>query len=59
MRAERGNDVIIVLVGNKTGAFAIMSDVAACSDPQFADLTDKRAVSSEEGADKAKEFDVM
>lgn len=41
VRTERGTDVIIVLVGNKT------------------DLTDKRAVSIEEGEAKAKEQDVM
>ncbi|KAI8802835.1 ras family-domain-containing protein [Cladochytrium replicatum] len=41
VRAERGNDVIIVLVGNKT------------------DLNEKRAVSTEEGEKKAKEFNAM
>merc|ERR1712137_168075 len=41
VRAERGNEVVIMLVGNKT------------------DLSDKRAVSVEEGEAKAKELDVM
>ena len=41
VRAERGSDVIIVLVGNKT------------------DLSDKRAVSSDEGEKRAKELNVL
>ena len=41
MRSERGNDVVIMLVGNKT------------------DLSDRRAVSSEEGETKATEENVM
>lgn len=41
VRAERGNDVIIVLVGNKT------------------DLNEKRQVTTEDGENKAKEFNVM
>ena len=38
VRAERGNEVIIALVGNKT------------------DLNDKREVSTEEGEQRAKEY---
>ncbi|TMW67497.1 hypothetical protein Poli38472_011117 [Pythium oligandrum] len=41
VRAERGQDVVIMLVGNKT------------------DISDRRQVSIEEGADKAKEENVM
>lgn len=41
VRAERGGNVIIVLVGNKT------------------DLTERREVSTEEGEQKAKEFNTM
>lgn len=41
MRTERGQDVVIMLVGNKT------------------DISDRRQVSSDEGADKAKEENVM
>ncbi|KAK6631204.1 Ras- protein Rab6 [Polyplax serrata] len=41
VRTERGSDVIIMLVGNKT------------------DLSDKRQVSSDDGAKKAKELNVM
>lgn len=41
MRTERGQDVVIMLVGNKT------------------DISDRRQVSIEEGADKAKEENVM
>ncbi|EQC39751.1 Ras-like protein Rab-6A [Saprolegnia diclina VS20] len=41
VRAERGQDVVIMLVGNKT------------------DIADRRQVSIEEGADKAKEENVM
>ncbi|CAF4614180.1 unnamed protein product [Rotaria magnacalcarata] len=41
VRAERGSDVIIMLVGNKT------------------DLADKRQVSTADGEQKAKDFNVM
>ncbi|ETW07678.1 hypothetical protein H310_02136 [Aphanomyces invadans] len=41
VRAERGQDVVIMLVGNKT------------------DIADRRQVSIDEGADKAKEDNVM
>lgn len=41
VRAERGNDVIIVLVGNKT------------------DLNDKRQVTTQQGEDEAKKFNLM
>lgn len=41
VRTERGQDVVIMLVGNKT------------------DISDRRQVSIEEGADKAKEENVM
>jgi len=41
VRSERGSDVVIMLVGNKT------------------DLSEKRAVSVEEGEKKAKEYGVM
>jgi Ras-related protein Rab-6A len=41
VRSERGGEVIIILVGNKT------------------DLADKRQVSTEEGEEKAREFNVM
>lgn len=41
VRTERGNDVVLMLVGNKT------------------DLSDRRQVSSEEGAAKAKEEGVL
>ena len=39
MRAERGSEVIIALVGNKT------------------DMTDQRVVSTEEGEQRAKEYE--
>jgi Ras-related protein Rab-6A len=41
VRAERGNDVIIVLVGNKT------------------DLNDKREVTTQQGEEEAKKFNLM
>lgn len=41
MRGERGNDVIIVLVGNKT------------------DLTDKREVTEQQGAEEARKNNLM
>lgn len=44
VRTERGDDVIVVLVGNKT-------DLASDSD--------KRQVSIEEGESKAKEYGIM
>ena len=44
MRAERGNDVVIMLVGNKTDLSVI---------------PDKRQVSSEDGEKKAKEEGVL
>ena len=44
MRAERGNDVVIMLVGNKT-------DLSV--------LPDKRQVSSDDGEKKAKEEGVL
>lgn len=40
-RAVRGNDVVILMVGNKV------------------DLAEKRAVSAQEGEEKAKELDVL
>ena len=63
VRAERGNDVIIVLVGNKTD----LSDKRSVTNVllHFSDLSifnqrqQYRQVSTEEGERKAKEFNVM
>ncbi|XP_008850939.1 ras-related protein Rab-6A isoform X1 [Nannospalax galili] len=52
VRTERGSDVIIMLVGNKT-------DLADKRYGNKTDLADKRQVSIEEGERKAKELNVM
>ena len=64
MRAERGNDVIIVLVGNKTDLtekryFPAISVNIGLNLIAFHFVVVKRQVSTEEGEKKAKEFDVM
>ena len=58
VRAERGNDVIIMLVGNKTD----LSDKRCVPRVLLAQIAHSflfRQVSTEEGEKKAKEFGVM
>ena len=59
VRSERGNDVVIILVGNKTGprdaSGCNVKDLSVRLGSQRTDLADRRQVSMEEGEEKAKE----
>lgn len=59
MRAERGNDVIIVLVGNKTDISEKRFPDSRVVIPYLLHYHFFRQVSTEEGEKKAKEFNVM
>ena len=58
MRAERGNDVIIMLVGNKTD-LADGRSVFAVTNLPYLKHIHYRQVSMEDGEKKAKELNVM
>lgn len=59
VRSERGNDVVIMLVGNKTDLSDRRYRCPNIDEPRNHNLGYHRQVSSEEGEAKAKEENVM